>query len=50
MGLALLPGAAFAFHELVWLGALLALAGLFGLFEAFRGWCAARTCGIKTRL
>ena len=23
--------------------------GIFGLFEAARGWCFARACGIKTR-
>lgn len=23
--------------------------GVFGLFEAARGWCFARACGIKTR-
>jgi hypothetical protein len=25
-------------------------AGLFVTFEAMRGWCALRACGIKTRL
>ena len=24
------------------------LVGLFGLFEAWKGWCAVRACGIKT--
>ena len=42
MGLALLVGAAFCFGTSLWLGALLAAAGLFGLFEALRGWCLAR--------
>ena len=50
MGLALLVGAAFSFGQSAWLGILLAVAGLFGLFEAFRGWCLARACGIKTKL
>ena len=27
----------------------LALAGMFVLFEAWRGWCALRACGIKTK-
>ena len=49
MGLALLAGAAFSFGESFWLGALLAAAGVFGLFESLRGWCFARACGIKTR-
>lgn len=34
----------------VWLCLLLALGGVFALFEASRGWCAARACGIKTRV
>ena len=34
MGLALLAGAAFSFRESLWLAALLAAAGVFGLFEA----------------
>lgn len=49
MGLALLAGAAVCFSESLWLGALLAAAGLFGLFEALRGWCLARACRLKTR-
>jgi len=50
VGLALLAGAVFSFAYSVWLGGLLTVAGLFGLFEAARGWCLARACGIKTRL
>jgi hypothetical protein len=50
MGLALLACAAVCFGESLWLGALLAAAGLFGLLEAVRGWCLARACGIKTKL
>jgi len=49
-GVALLAGAAFSFSDAVWLSALLAAAGVFGLFEALRGWCLARACGFKTRL
>ena len=30
------------------LAALFLLAGLFTIFEAARGWCAVRACGIKT--
>jgi hypothetical protein len=26
----------------------LVLSGVFMLFEAFRGWCLARACGLKT--
>ncbi len=50
MGLGLVAGAAFAWGQAPALGALLAAAGLFGLFEAIRGWCLLRACGVKTRL
>jgi hypothetical protein len=50
IGLALLAGAAACFHTSLWLGALLAVSGLFGLFEALRGWCLARACGIRTKI
>ncbi len=33
----------------VWICLILLLAGLFVAFEAARGWCAARACGIKTK-
>jgi hypothetical protein len=32
------------------LSLLLLLSGLFVLFEAIRGWCVLRACGIRTRL
>jgi hypothetical protein len=47
---ALFLGAGFAFTVSLWLGLVLAAAGGFVLFEALRGWCALRACGIKTRL
>ena len=50
MALALLVGAGFSFGHSAWLGIFLAAAGLFGLFEAARGWCFARACGLKTKL
>ena len=31
-------------------GLILVAAGLFALFEALRGWCLARACGIKTKI
>jgi hypothetical protein len=46
----LLVGAGFAFRLSAWIAIPLLLAGGFTLFEAFRGWCALRACGIKTRL
>jgi hypothetical protein len=48
--LALLLGAGIGFLVSVWLGAGLAVGGLFVLFEALRGWCVLRACGIKTLL
>ena len=47
---ALLLGAGFGFFVSVWLGAVLAVSGVFVLFEAVRGWCVLRACGLKTRL
>lgn len=40
--------AAWIFKEHVLAAILLCGSGLFMLFEAFRGWCVARACGIKT--
>jgi hypothetical protein len=34
----------------VWAGVLLLASGAFVMFEALRGWCLARACGIKTKL
>ena len=48
--LALLIGASFGFFVSIWLGVALAVSGVFVLFEALRGWCVRRACGIKTRL
>jgi Protein of unknown function (DUF2892) len=39
-----------AFPFSVPLGLLLLATGLFVLFEALRGWCALRACGIKTKI
>jgi hypothetical protein len=48
--LGLFVGAWFALGVSFWLGLVLALSGGFVLFEAVRGWCALRACGIKTKL
>ncbi len=48
--LLLLVGAGFGFTVSVWLGLGLLAAGVFVGFEALRGWCVMRACGIKTRL
>ncbi len=31
-------------------GLLLVIPGIFAIFEALRGWCLARACGIKTKI
>lgn len=48
--LGMFVGAWFAFGVATWLGVLLVAAGVFALFEALRGWCALRACGIRTRV
>ena len=47
--LGLFVGAWFAFGVSTWLGIVLLALGGFALFEALRGWCGLRACGIKTR-
>ena len=42
-------GVAWDFWSL-WAGIALIGGGAFVLFEAFRGWCVMRACGIKTRI
>ena len=34
----------------LWLGLIFVVAGLFAIFEAVRGWCLARACGVKTKI
>ena len=48
--LALLVGAGFGFTVSPWLGVALLTSGVFVAFEALRGWCALRACGIRTKL
>ena len=48
--LALLASAGFGFAASVWLGLALLAPGVFVAFEALRGWCVMRACGIKTKL
>jgi hypothetical protein len=47
--LGLFIGAGIGFFVSIWLGVALAVSGVFVLFEALRGWCVLRACGIKTR-
>ena len=51
MGVSLLAVAGILFQwDRFWIAGVVAAGGLFALFEAAFGWCAARACGIKTRL
>jgi hypothetical protein len=47
--LCLIAGIIMADFEL-WICLVLVALGLFGIFEAVRGWCLARACGIRTKL
>jgi hypothetical protein len=46
--IALIAGIIAADFEL-WVAIPLVVVGLFGIFEAVRGWCLLRACGIRTR-
>lgn len=46
----LLLGGLYALTQLWWLGLILLVSGGFVLFEALKGWCVMRACGVKTRL
>ena len=46
--LLLIAGIITADFEL-WVCLILVAMGLVGLFEAFRGWCFMRACGVKTK-
>lgn len=45
-----LLGGLLAVSHVIWLGVLLFISAGFVFFEAARGWCLARACGIKTKL
>jgi hypothetical protein len=47
--LSLFIAAGFGFRISVWLGLALLTLGIFVAFEALRGWCLLRACGIKTK-
>lgn len=49
-GLVLLVAGLIAFPRLWWLGMIFFGSAVFVFFEAARGWCALRACGIKTKL
>ena len=48
--LVLLVGAGFGFTVSPWLGFVLLASGVFVAFEALRGWCALRACGLRKKL
>jgi hypothetical protein len=48
-GLLVAAGLVTAFY-LWWAGLVLGLSGLFALYEATRGWCVLRACGIRTKI
>ncbi len=45
----LLIGGVIAVQQIVWLGLLLFVSSAFVFFEAFRGWCVMRACGVRTK-
>jgi hypothetical protein len=48
--LVLIAGIIIAGDILWWVGLIFVVAGLFAIFEAVRGWCFLRACGIRTKL
>lgn len=48
LGSLLVVGGVAACFWNLWAGVGLISGGVFVLFEAFRGWCVVRACGIKT--
>ena len=50
IGLLLLIGGIIALRPVPWLGVVLFISAAFVFFEAARGWCFLRACGIKTKL
>ena len=49
-GVIMLVAGVIAFPKLWWLGVILLASAAFAFFEAARGWCVLRACGIKTKL
>ena len=49
-GVALLVAGVIIWPSVLWAAVLLLACGGFVLFEAFRGWCLLRACGVKTKL
>ncbi len=49
-GVLCISAGVFALDWKRWVAVVLFVAGLFGVFEALRGWCIMRACGIRTRM
>ena len=49
-GIGLIVGGLLLWKRSAWLCFLLVAFGVFAIYEAFRGWCIMRACGIKTKL
>ena len=49
-GIALIIGGLLLWHRSGLICFLLVAFGVFALYEAARGWCVMRACGIKTKL
>ena len=50
MATALLIGGIIVVPRILWLGVVLFIGSGFTFFEAARGWCVMRACGIRTKL
>jgi Inner membrane protein YgaP-like, transmembrane domain len=50
IGLVCLTAGLILLSYISWFGIILMASGVFALFEAARGWCVARACGIKTKV
>ena len=49
-GVACIIGGLFLARYSWWICGVLVISGIFALYEALRGWCLMRACGIKTKL
>jgi uncharacterized membrane protein len=50
LGGALVIGGMVVCHYNTWAAVVMILAGGFCLFEAVRGWCVMRACGVRTKM
>lgn len=50
MGAVLFVIGCLVISRVTWLGVVLLCSAVFVIFEALRGWCVMRACGIKTKI